>query len=198
MPATRTRKRQAGRTQDDVLDQRFVKAISHPIRHKVLVMLNDRVASPNEMATEMGESLGRVSYHVRRLAEIGAIELVRTEPRRGAVEHYYRAKARPWFSGDDWALLPKSTRHDILGQSLGRLGADVVAAAAGEGFDHDRVHVSSTPLALDDRALADLGRLLEGTLERALELQAESAGRRAGDSGRARTATKLAILHFAA
>jgi DNA-binding transcriptional ArsR family regulator len=196
MAGTRTaRKRGSGREEDDVLDQRFVKAISHPIRHKVLVMLNDRVASPNEMATELGESLGRVSYHVRRLAEIGAIELVRTEPRRGAVEHYYRAKARPWFSGADWARLPRSTRHDILGQSLGRLGADVVAAAAADGFDHDRVHVSSTPLALDDRALADLGKLLEGTLERALELQAEAAGRRAGNGDA--TATKLAILHFA-
>ena len=67
MASTRTTKRPKPRKKDAVLDERIVKAISHPIRHKVLVLLNDRVASPNEIANEIGESLGRVSYHVWRL-----------------------------------------------------------------------------------------------------------------------------------
>jgi hypothetical protein len=36
-----------------------------------------------------------VSYHVRILARLGLIELVRTTPRRGAVEHHYRSLPRP-------------------------------------------------------------------------------------------------------
>src|SRR3954462_13970381 len=124
MASTRTTKRPKPRKKDGVLDERIVKAISHPIRHRVLVLLNDRIASPNEIANEIGESLGRVSYHVRQLAEVGAIELVRTEPRRGAVEHFSGAPARPCFRDKDGAQLPKTPRRGIPGQPLGRIGSD--------------------------------------------------------------------------
>jgi DNA-binding transcriptional ArsR family regulator len=193
MASTASRKRSK---KDDLLDQRLVKAISHPIRHRVLVLLNDRVSSPNEIANELGESLGRVSYHVRRLADIGAIELVRTEPRRGAVEHFYRATARAWFSDTDWALLPKMTRRNIFGQNLKRVGSDVVAAAGAGGFDNVRAHVSFTLLDLDERGMSDISDLLAETLDRALEIQAESAARRAEDGDAESTPTELAVLHF--
>jgi DNA-binding transcriptional ArsR family regulator len=194
MAPTRT-KRAKARKKDDILDERIVKAISHPIRHKVLLLLNDRVASPNEIANEIGESLGRVSYHVRQLAEVGAIELVRTEPRRGAVEHFYRATARAWFSDADWARLPKTTRRGIFGEYLDRIGSDVVEAANGEGFDHLQAHVSYTLLDLDDDGMAELSELLNETIERALQIQADVASRRV-DSDTEGIPTELAMLHF--
>ena len=43
------------------LDQRVVKAIGHPLRARLLAILNERVASPNELAKETGEPLGNVS-----------------------------------------------------------------------------------------------------------------------------------------
>lgn len=52
-------------------------------------------ASPKELATQLGEKLGNVSYHVRILVRLGLIELVRETPRRGAVEHHYRSAPRP-------------------------------------------------------------------------------------------------------
>ena len=195
MASTRTTKRPKPRKKDAVLDERIVKAISHPIRHRVLVLLNDRIASPNEIANEIGESLGRVSYHVRQLAEVGAIELVRTEPRRGAVEHFYRATARAWFSDADWALLPKTTRRGIFGQNLKRIGADVVAAAEGNGFDHLQSHVSYTLLDLDEEGMTEIGDLLSETLERALQIQADVAARRIESDGETMP-TELAVLHF--
>jgi DNA-binding PadR family transcriptional regulator len=42
------------------------------------------------VASETTESLGLVSYHTRQLEQYGALEPVRTEPRRGATQHYYR------------------------------------------------------------------------------------------------------------
>jgi hypothetical protein len=45
--------------------------------------------SPNLLATAMDEPLGNVSYHVKTLLEYDTLELVKTEPRRGAVEHFY-------------------------------------------------------------------------------------------------------------
>ena len=53
-----------------VVDQRIAKALSHPVRAHILQILNDRVASPNEIAEEIKEPLGNVSYHVRALLNL--------------------------------------------------------------------------------------------------------------------------------
>src|SRR4051794_36963666 len=65
------------------VDSRVMKAIAHPLRHRILAILNERIASPKEIADELGERLPNVSYHVKTLDELGAIELVDTQPRRG-------------------------------------------------------------------------------------------------------------------
>ena len=70
------------------------KAVSHPLRAAVLDAFNDGARSPRSVADELGESLKNVSYHVAVLRDLGAIELVDTRPRRGALEHFYRAKWR--------------------------------------------------------------------------------------------------------
>src|ERR1700712_3398689 len=90
------------------LDSNIVKAMSHPLRLKILARLNEGVASPNEMAKEFGESLPLVSYHVRILRELDCIELVRTTPRRGAIEHHYRAMTRAYIDESTWAQIPAS------------------------------------------------------------------------------------------
>lgn len=77
------------------LETRRHKAFSHPLRASILRRLADRVASPGELAAELGASLGVVSYHVRMLRDYGMVELVRMEPRRGALQHYYRAVEHP-------------------------------------------------------------------------------------------------------
>ncbi len=66
----------------------MVKAFAHPLRLEILRRLGDR-ASPTELARQMGAPLGSVSYHVRVLADMGALRLVHQAPRRGAIEHYY-------------------------------------------------------------------------------------------------------------
>jgi DNA-binding transcriptional ArsR family regulator len=176
----------------ETLDPRLVKAISHPLRQRIVVRLNDREASPNELATELGEPLGRVSYHVAALAKAGAIELVRTVPRRGAVEHFYRALVRPWFSDGDWARLAPSLRATIHDQNLRRIWQDVVDATRAGGFDHPMASVAFSLLELDDAAMLALSDELQRLLQRAFELQAEAAAR-----GTETRRTELALLHFA-
>ena len=89
------------------IEQRLFKALSHPLRFQALIILSERVASPNELAKELNEGLSQVSYHVKVLKDCECIELVKTEPRRGAVEHYYRATSRAFLSDDEWARLPE-------------------------------------------------------------------------------------------
>jgi DNA-binding transcriptional ArsR family regulator len=175
------------------LDEALLKAISHPLRHRLLGLLDNRVASPNELARELDLPLGRVSYHIRLLADLGAIELVRTEPRRGALEHFYRAVTRGWFSDDDWARLPRTARRGIVGQSLQRIFSDVTAAVDAGGFDGPASQVTRTPLELDERGLQEVSQVLASATERVAQINAESADRRAGTDG---VTTELALLHF--
>lgn len=62
----------------------------HPLRLRILRAVGDQgETSPVDLARETGESVQLVSYHVRQLAENGLIHQTRTEPRRGALQHYY-------------------------------------------------------------------------------------------------------------
>jgi DNA-binding transcriptional ArsR family regulator len=158
------------------LDEALLRAISHPLRHRLLGMLDGRIASPNELARELQLPLGRVSYHIRLLNDLGAIELVRTEPRRGALEHFYQAVTTVWFSEGDWAKLPRSARRGILGQNLQQIFTDVTTAADNGGFDHPAGLVLRAPLNLDDDALGALAGELRAVVDRARERSTGSEG----------------------
>lgn len=66
-----------------------LQGFGHPIRIRALVLLEFE-SSPSEMAGIIGAPLGVVSYHVRMLRDYGLVEETRTEPRRGALAHFYR------------------------------------------------------------------------------------------------------------
>jgi DNA-binding transcriptional ArsR family regulator len=178
------------------LDEALLRAISHPLRHRLLGMLDGRIASPNQLARELELPLGRVSYHIRLLNDLGAIELVRTEPRRGALEHFYRAVTAVWFNEADWSRLPRSARRGILGQNLQQIFGSVSAAADSGGFDHPASVVVRTPLELDEEGLTELSGLLRESVERARDINTRAAERRAGLEDATAVATELAILHY--
>jgi hypothetical protein len=179
-----------------VVDRRLAKALSHPLRAHVLTILNERVASPNQIAVELEEPLGNVSYHVKTLAEMGCIELVRTEPRRGAIEHFYRAVIRPFFSDRDWKRLPPSARQGISDATLQLIWEDTSDALTAGTFDarHDR-HLSRSPLVLDKQGWKQVNELLQQTMSRVVEIESESATRLAGDSEPGFN-TKMVLMHF--
>jgi DNA-binding transcriptional ArsR family regulator len=160
------------------LNSNIVKALSHPLRMKILARLNEGVASPNEMAKEFEESLPLVSYHVRILRELDCIELVKTTPRRGAIEHHYRALTRAFLDEQDWAQMPLSARKAMSSSGLNKALADVREAMNANTFDArtDR-HQSYAPLLLDDEAWVELNEKLAEVLGWALEAQAEAAVR---------------------
>jgi DNA-binding transcriptional ArsR family regulator len=73
----------------------LLRALAHPIRVAVVERLDEiGELNPRAFADASGVSLATASHHFRVLASTGLIELVRTEPRRGAVEHFYALSAR--------------------------------------------------------------------------------------------------------
>jgi hypothetical protein len=158
----------------------------------VLWRLNEVEASPKELAAELGESLPKVAYHVGVLHELGTIELVRETPRRGAIEHHYRALSRAFLDDHDWAQLPLGIREQLSGTVLTHALDDLRQAIATGRFDArvDR-HLTHTTLALDEAAWKELGSLLDDLLRRAIALQAESDARQAGEPNVAARLTML-------
>lgn len=75
-------------------DTGIVTALAHPLRARILAVLDEGEASRVELARLLEEKLGNVSYHVWVLRDLGLIEETRTTPRRGALDHRYRSRTR--------------------------------------------------------------------------------------------------------
>jgi DNA-binding transcriptional ArsR family regulator len=181
----------------DINDPRLIKALAHPLRVRILSILETRdMASPNEMAEELGVSLGVMSYHVRRLHALGFLELVKRTPRRGAIEHHYRAKARPHVTDEGWAETPSIVKRAMVGASLQQITGFINAAAAQGGFDRGDAHLSRTVVALDEQGWKQLAAELARLMERVEELQEESLDRIkvSGEDGDAAIKRSAAVL----
>ena len=182
--------RPAGETSE----ARIAKALAHPLRARILQRLGERVASPGDLAVELGAPLGVVSYHVRMLRDYDCVELVRTEPRRGALQHFYRATARPSLEEEQWRALPSGLRGELAGETLQGLVSDLGSAADAGELTDPGVVLSRELLELDERGLKKLNKLLARTVDQALAIAAESSERR--DKGAEVFGTELALLHF--
>lgn len=65
--------------------------LGHPLRKRLLRLYVEtaEMRSPKELAAFTRQGLSNVGYHVRVLAEHGAVEFVAEQKRRGSVEHFY-------------------------------------------------------------------------------------------------------------
>jgi DNA-binding transcriptional ArsR family regulator len=168
------------------VDQRLVKALAHPLRVEILMILNERMASPNELSKELDEGLSQVSYHVKVLKDFECIEMVKTEPRRGAVEHYYRATARAFFTDAEYKHLPESIKPGATAAVMRMLMDDVSGALnAGTFTARDDMHLSWTPGVVDEQGWEESVELVNEALERIIDIHAGSAKRlaKSGEEG---------------
>lgn len=160
-------------------DPRYVKAMSHPLRVRILAMLDERKASPNQLAGWLGASLGTVAYHVRTLQQLGLIELVDETRVRGAVEHHYRAKARPNVTVEGWAQAPPIAKQAAVGSSLDVIGEYARVSAAAGGFDREDAQLRRMMLRLDAKGFQQLSKACDKLMEQAEKIEAQAAERMA-------------------
>jgi DNA-binding transcriptional ArsR family regulator len=180
------------------VDPDLAKALSHPLRQRILERLSAAgEASPNELARVLDAPLGNVAYHVRMLLGLGCVELTRTRPRRGALEHYYRATAHPWLDAEQWANLPASFRRQALAGTLRDVVFDASEAGVAGGFDHSDAQVKRVNVELDQQGWQDAAELLEQTLVSLRRIHAKSVSRASeGDVDQRPIDTEVAVLLF--
>src|SRR4051812_34202731 len=182
----------------DINDPRVVKALAHPLRVEILGILEQRRASPSDIAAEVGAPLGNVSYHVKKLLGLRLIRLVKKTPRRGAVEHTYEAVTRSQISDDAWGKVPGLVKQAMVSAKLEQVGQRVAQVAAEGGFDRADAHLTRTPLTLDEQGWREAAELLLGVLEQIDRIQAGSAARlEASDHAGERSAELVVMLYEA-
>lgn len=189
MPAKKKRANQgskAERNREEALTQRLIKGMGHPLRVRILAYMNERAWSPRELEREIGDGLSQISYHVKVLDDLELIELVNTEPRRGAVEHFYSAVERAFIPSSMTKDIPQSAQRILGDDTLENIDDDLRASLkSGKFYARDDWHVSWTPADLDDQGCKDAEKLADRFVEDFLVIEAESVERRAklGEDG---------------
>src|SRR4051812_22494554 len=176
-------------------DPRYVKALSHPLRVRILGILEEQAASPVELSQVLDASLGTISYHVRQLNDLGLLELVRETPRRGAIEHHYKARPRPRSGGDAWESVSVVAKQAVIGAELAQTTDVATRAAAVGGFDRDHARLERLRLTLDAKGVEQLSKAVAKLVGEATKIQ-EAAAKRLGSGNGAATDTALVAMLF--
>ena len=161
----------------NIEDPRYVKALAHPLRIRLLALLGERDASPVQLAEQVDATLGTVAYHVRTLERLGLIEMVATHQRRGATEHVYAAREHPRFSDSAWSATSPMAKHVMIASILSQLGQYVTQSAAAGGFDRGDAHFTRTALKLDEEGWKEMAAVTNTWLEQASDIEARSKKR---------------------
>jgi DNA-binding transcriptional ArsR family regulator len=185
-----------------LVDPRLVKALDHVLRQHILLAAVAGEVSPNGLSKALDEGLSQVSYHVKVLRDDcdGMIEETRTAPRRGAIEHYYRASARTLFPAKAWRRLKKGLRAVVGAGQASDLFNDLAEALKAGKLQGAHDHITRTPLVLDAEGERNVKAIAERATKEVEDEQRATAKRMKkanGDGGQA-TGYTFALLAFEA
>lgn len=179
-------------------DRRLIKAIGHPLREHLLAVFNDRVASPTEIGHEIELEVPSFYKHVQLLEDLGCIERVETETRRrrGAKEHFFRAKGAITLDERAWQQLPASVRSDWVATHLQSIWDDAVAALQNGTFAiGGEPHVTWLPGLFDRVGQEEAKSIMKATMLRLLAVRERSVERLAATGEPGKPAT-IALMRF--
>ena len=164
-------------------DPRYVKAMSHPLRVRILAILQERKASPVELAQVLEGTSARSPTTCARCTSSGSSTSSSETRVRGAVEHHYKAKARPKVSDEAWEQAPPIAKQAAVGSSLQMIDDYARASAAAGGFDHGDAALIRLSMKLDAKGWQQLAKAVQAPLSsrpsasRPTRASASTAGR---------------------
>jgi hypothetical protein len=138
-----------------------------------------------------------VSHHVKELHDDGVIELVKTEPRRGAVEHFYRAKRPPEITAKEWKQLPAGSRRGIANVAMHGIIAEGLASLRHRKFEiDDDMYLVRMPMTLSEKGEDEVTDLQVEILKKLKEIVVRDEARRARAEEEPRPVRIAATLWF--
>jgi DNA-binding transcriptional ArsR family regulator len=186
----------AKRKRKQLIDERLVKAISHPLRVEILVELDRAPMSPSEYAARYGDELSTVSYHFRELEKAGCLTIVGETPRRGAIEHYYEVTKRALFTDEAFAQMPAPVRGGFNASIVGTFSDRALEAIEADTMDsRQNKHLTWTPVELDETGFDRIMGML-GEVYIALGVEQLASTERMKASGETPLHTTVAMFGF--
>ena len=185
------------RDRSEVIDQRMVRALAHPLRVKILEILTERVASPNRLSGDLDAGLSHVAYHTRALDKCGCLELVDTAKRRGATEHFYKASPNSFISDRIWRRVPRALLGGVSGATLQSFMDRAVAALEAGTIDgREDTTLYWMPVQLDEEGWDRVTAMMEETVNKVLAVEAESRQRIARRKGHGAISAIIGVASF--
>lgn len=170
--------------------------VCHELRIRVLIALTNRKASIAELASELSADKGTVAYHAKKLVEAGMIEVVESRKTRGPDESFFRAVRRPLLDDGESEALSDSERLGWTERIVALIFADAATSMQtgifAERPDHNIVRY---PTTVDEQGWRDLAEILGDALQKAMNVEAESAARML-ESGEASIPVRFMTMLF--
>ncbi|MDQ3724580.1 MAG: hypothetical protein M3335_01605 [Actinomycetota bacterium] len=198
MAGKKTGERQFGET--------ICAVLRHPLRVRILEVLNEGPRSPSQFVEDglvpkeqfenYHQALSLASYHFRELEKEGCLEVVESIPRRGALEHIYRGKAKIFFTDAEFEKLPPGKRRQLSRISMQGLVARADRAIREDTFDArtDR-HLTWMAMHLDERGWDEVISVLAATFGELTQIR-QDAGDRIAASGEKVIPVTVGMLGF--
>jgi DNA-binding transcriptional ArsR family regulator len=185
------------RDRPEVIDQRLIRALAHPLRIRILEALTERVASPIRLSDDLDAGLSHVAYHTRALDKCGCLELVDTAQRRGATEHFYKASPHSFIGDRIWRRVPRALLGGVSGATLQSFMDRAVAALEAGTIDgREDTTLCWSPVLLDQQGWDEVTATMRGTVNRVLAIQDESRVRLARRKGRGAISAIVGLASF--
>lgn len=178
--ATRPPARKAAKPPSGQGKASLAKLLSNPKRVQILAAAHREAISPSEFARAHGLTTSSVAEHFKKLADYGAIKLVRKEPVRGSIRHMYVGTKRGILTAADWQTLPESVQSDIASAGLQDfIGVAVHAIEDGTFTARSDFVFTWDEVDLDEVGWHGLTQMLGLVWKKVPRLEEESAMRRA-------------------
>ncbi|HEY1619347.1 MAG TPA: winged helix-turn-helix domain-containing protein [Streptosporangiaceae bacterium] len=101
---------------EEEASRRQLRALSHPVRLRILSLASGAAMSAAELARELGMNHAAVSFHVRQLVAAGFLTLAETRSVRGGQERRYRHEParRGQWQDEDARLTVRAVSEEVL------------------------------------------------------------------------------------
>jgi DNA-binding transcriptional ArsR family regulator len=163
---------------DTDVSARLWHAVADPARVRIIAALRSGPLTPDSLASRTGLSRASIASHVRALENAGFVQVTR----EGSRVRYYELATSPRFSDEAWEALPAPVRRAAAAAGLVAMNAAACAAVDAGGFDRADMHLTRSPLMLDETAWKRISQRLLDLLD-SFETEQAAAAERLAEGG---------------